>query len=222
MIRQDYLLRMIQDFFAMLSRLSALKREQQWEAAAGTLDEELKRLAGDGAQSLAGLSETELLARLIQGEPTQVVQQKVLMLATLFSEAGEIAAAEHRSDESRAFYLKGLRLLLDTLAQEEILECPAFVPKAEAFVRALSDQPLPLAIQARLMQHYERTGDFAKAEDALFAMLDSEPEQPGLAEFGVAFYQRLQSKSDAALNAGNLPRPELEASLQELRQLISS
>ena len=33
-----------------------------------------------------------------------------------------------------------------------------------------------------LMQHYERTGEFAKAEDALFAMLDAQPDNPAIVE----------------------------------------
>jgi len=28
------------------------------------------------------------------------------------------------------------------------------------------------------MQHYERTGEFAKAEDAFFSMLEAEPDNP--------------------------------------------
>ena len=49
-------------------------------------------------------------------------------------------------------------------------------------------------------------------------MLEAEPGNVGLLEFGVSFYERLQGQGDVALAAGNLPRPELEASLAELRQ----
>ncbi|MFI5338141.1 MAG: DUF6483 family protein, partial [Opitutales bacterium] len=161
---------------------------------------------------------TELLARLFRGEPTQVVHEKALMLTALLKEAGDIAAAQERTGESRSCYLKGLHLLLDTLAQGEVSDCPAFVPRVEVFVSALGDAPLPLTTQALLMQHYERAGEFAKAEDRLFAMLDAAPEEPGLVEFGLLFYQRLQAQSDTALAAGNLPRPELEAGLAELRK----
>ena len=67
------------------------------------------------------------------------------------------------------------------------------------------------------MHHYERTGEFAKAEDSLYAMLDVEPRNAGLLEFGIAFYERLARQSDDVLAAGNLPRTELEAGLAELR-----
>jgi hypothetical protein len=78
---------------------------------------------------------------------------------------------------------------------------------------------LPLETQARLMQHYEVTGQFAKAEDCLFAMLEAEPGNAALVQFGIAFCERLRGQSDASLASGNLPRPELEASLAELRGL---
>lgn len=217
MIQRDYIVRMIEEFFQMLARLKALKQEQRWGEAAGTVDEQLRRLVGADAEAVTQLSETELLARLIQGELPLAVSDKLLMLTRLLQEAGEAAAAEGRLGASRACYLKGLHLLLDSLAHGEASERPELVPSVEAFVAALADVPLPLPTQALLMQHYERVGEFAKAEDRLFAMLEAEPENAGLVEFGIAFYERLRGQSDASLAAGNLPRPELEAGLAELR-----
>ena len=218
MIRRDYILRMIEEFIQALARINTLRQGQQWQQAAGTVDEEFQRLIGAGAQEVIKLSDTEVLAKLIQGGPTQAVHDKTLMLTTLLKEAGDLAAAQDRTDESRACYLKGLHLLLGTLGRGEVCDCPDFVPKVEEFVAALRDAPLSLPTQALLMQHYERAGEFGRAEDALYAMFEAEPEQRGLAEFGLAFYERLQSKSDRSLADGNLPRPELEAGLAELRK----
>ena len=68
-----------------------------------------------------------------------------------------------------------------------------------------------------LVQHYERTGEFAKGEDALFAMIEVEPDNDAILEFGIAFLQRLLTQSDAALSEANLPRAEVEDALDELR-----
>src|SRR5437870_1741629 len=168
MIRRDYILRMIEEFIQALARIKSLKKSQQWHDATGSMDEEFKKLVGTDAQGAAQLNETELLARLIQGEPTLAVREKTLMLAALLKEASDLATEQRRDSESRVCYLKGLHLLLDTLARGEIFEFPEFVPRVEAFVAALRDSSLPLQTQALLMQHYERTGEFAKAEDALF------------------------------------------------------
>ena len=218
MIRQDYILRMIEEFMQVLSRIASLRRGQLWREADGVLDTGFQRLVSAGAEAVSRMSETELLAKLIQGEPTQVVHHKALLLTTLLSEAGDLAVAQNRAAEGRACYLKGLNLLLETLARADDWELPDFVPKVEVFLDALQDSPLPLETQARLMQHYERVGAFGKAEDALYAMLEADPNEPRLLDFGIAFYQRLKSQADTSLTAGNLPRSELEAGLAELER----
>ncbi len=222
MIRRDYILRMLEEFFEVLSRLNKFKRGQLWKEARGTLDEQFQKLIGADASASLKLSETELMARLIRGEPTQAVREKTRMLTALLKESGDIAAAEGRAEESRAAYLTGLHLLLETLAQGEESDTPDFVPRVDAFLAAWGDAPLPLSSQALLMQHYERTGQFAKAEDALFAMVENQPRPPGLREFGAAFYERLQRQSDSSLAAGNLPRPELQAGLKQLLAAVDS
>ena len=218
MIRRDYILRMIEGFIQALARVNALKQDRRWQEAAGAVDEEFQRLIGMRAQAVAHLTETELLATIIRGEPTQAVRDKTLMLTALLKEAGDVAAMQERAEESRSCYLKGLHLLLQTLAHEEVSAFPEFVPRVEMFVAVLRGFPLPLETQALLMRHYESAGEFAKAEDALFAMLEAEPGNAGLVEFGVSFYERLQGQSDTALAVGNLPRPELAAGLAELRK----
>lgn len=61
-------------------------------------------------------------------------------------------------------------------------------------------------------------GESEEPEDALFAILEAEPNEPKLLDFGIAFYQRLESQSDASLSAGNLPRNEVNAGLAELKR----
>ena len=217
MIRRDYILRMIEEFVAALTRISSLKQGQQWNEAARNIEAEFKRLIGDGSQ-VERLSETELLARLMHDGPTHLLRDKTLMLVTLLNEAGDVAAAENRLEAGRQCHLKALYLLLDTLARGEVFECPEFVPRIEMLVTVLQPTPLPGRTQALLMHHYERTGEFAKAEDALFALLDAGPHDDEIITFGVAFYQRLLAQSDAALNTANLPRTEAEEGLKELQR----
>ena len=217
MIRRDYILRMIEEFMQALARIRALKKDQRLQDAVSLTEEEFKRVSGLDSESLLRLSETELLAKLIQTEPIHAVREKMSILTTLLREAGDIAVAEGRAEDSRACYLKGLHLLLDSLLRGEAFEMPEFVPKVEEFVTALADAELPVQTSALLMEHYERTGQFGKAEDALFAILDAEPKNAAAIEFGVSFYERLQGQNDLRLAEGNLPREELEAGLEDLR-----
>jgi hypothetical protein len=217
MIRRDYILRMIEEFIQALSRIDSLKGGRLWNEASAAVDEEFARLLGAGTTAVARLTETELLALLIKGGPTQAVREKALMATALFKEAGDLATAQDRSEEGRTFYLKGLHLLLEALARDDPSECPEFVPRVETLVAALRDSALPIESQARLMRYHEQMGDFAKAEDCLFSMLEAQPETPGLLELGISFYERLRGHSDASLEIGNLPRAEVEFALNDLR-----
>ncbi len=215
MIRRDYILRLIEEFAKALARIRALKKDQQFGQASVLTEEEFKRFTGIDSDALLKLSETELLARLIDTEPMHAVREKMFFLTTLLKEAGDIAAAEGRAAESRACYLKGLHLLLDSLARGDAFELPEFVPKVDLFVGALDE--MPAHTSAVLMEHYERTGQFGKAEDALYSILESDVDNDLALNFGVSFYERLQGLTDAQLADGNLPRAEVEAGLQELR-----
>jgi len=217
MIRRDYVLRMIEEFIQALARLRSLKHGQRWNEAADELDSEFQKIIGEGAISIARGPETELLARLMQDGPTHALRDKTFILATLLAEAGDVAAGKDQSEVSRECHLKALHLLLDVLGRDDAFECPGFVPKVELLRERLRNEPLPLRTLAMLMQHYERTGEFAKAEDELFAMFDVEPDNDTIKGFGITFYQRLLAESDATLAAANLPRAEVEDGLKQLQ-----
>jgi hypothetical protein len=217
MIRRDYILRMIEEFFRVLIRVRGFKKSGRWDEAVQAVDLEFKRLVEGGAEALMRLTVTELFAQLIQGDRTASVRDRAFMLVTLLSEAAEIAATRGNLEQSREYYLKALHVVLETLAQSQTGEVPDFVPKVEMLVQALQPIELPASTQAMLMQHYERIGEFAKAEDALFALLEAESDRDRVVELGIAFYQRLMMQSDDALAAGNLPRREVEEGLAELQ-----
>jgi tetratricopeptide (TPR) repeat protein len=219
MIRRDYLLRMIEEMIQALARIASLTRAKQHGEATAVLDQEFQKLIGSGAEAVATLSETELMARLLSGESTQIVREKSLLLVALLKEAGAVHAALNRTEESRACYLKALNLLLQArLLEDAGAELPGYVPKIEDLRLALKDS-FPSNTRAALMQHYERLGDFADAEDQLFEILGLEANAPHVLNWGRAFYERLLRLSDGALVAGNLPRSEVEASLAELQQV---
>ena len=218
MLRRDYILQMIEECIQALAQIRALRKDRRWEEARVAVDAQCEKLAAAGAQSLARLSETELLARLALDQPTQTVRERLFLVISLLQEAGEIAKAEGRPAVAREIYLKALHLLLDVSAQDEAGKHPAFVPRAEELVNALAGAPMPVRTQVLLMRHYESTGQWAKAEDTLFSILDATKDDPASLEFGAAFYQRILGQNEAMLLAGNLPRAEAEEGLRELQR----
>jgi len=218
MLRRDYILAMIQQAAEALARIDRFKKDRQWATARQSVDAELEQLVGVNARTVSQLSETELLARVIRGESTLAVKEKTLFVSALLKEAGDVAVAQDKLEEGRDCYLKGLQLLLDALSEPDVREFPEFTPEVEMFAIALADEPLPLRTAGSLMQHYERTGQFAKAEDTLYSMIEDQPDNRDLLDFGIGFYKRLLSKSDDALIVGNLPREEVELGLNDLTE----
>jgi uncharacterized protein DUF6483 len=218
MIRRDYILQMIEELMQALTQIRALRQGRRWQEARRAVDAQCEKLAALGARNLARLSETELLARVAQDQPSAAVRPRLFLIIALLQEAADIAVGEERMGEAREIYLKALRLLLEVSAGEEPGGHPAFVPRVEALVHCLANESLPTDTQVLLMRHYESTGQWAKAEDSLFAVLDATTNDPASLEFGAAFYGRMLRQTDAALSAGNLPRAEAEEGLQELQQ----
>ena len=218
MFRRDYLLRQIEQFVAVLMKMTGLTKAGQWEEASSIVKSQFKALAGDDVTKLFQMTDTELIARLVEGDAGYGIQERIFMLARLFKENGDILKGQGRIEESDACYVKGLHLLLETVANDPTAPRPEFVPSIESFHTALRDSPLDFETNAMLMRHYEQAREYAKAEDALFDMLDTEPTNIELLEFGIGFYQRLLRLDDETLEVGNLPRAEVNAGLAELNQ----
>jgi len=218
MIRRDYIVRMIEEMGRALALIRELRKGGRADEARRLVDEECAKFTAMGAAGVVKLTETELLARVSEGQFAQTVHLRTLAVVSLLCEAAEIAS-NNQPDEARELYLKALHLLLEVLSLDDPAGFPEFVPKVEAIVTALQDKPLALQTQALLMRHYESTGQFGKAEDALFAMVEATEADPEVIGLGRAFYSRTLRRSDAALVAGNLPRSEAEAGLVELTKL---
>lgn len=221
MIRRDYILVMIEEFGRVLAQLKASRNGLRWDEAQQAIDAQCQILAAANSTQLAQLSETELIARLAQGQPGVVVRQKLYFLVTLFEEAAATQAAQAKDAQARALRLKALHLLLEAIVQDEASGYPAFVPRIEIMVAALSDAPLPPQTNALLMRHYEATRQWSKAEDALFSLLDNAADDPAAIELGRAFYQRILRQSDASLEEGKLPRAEADDGLAELLRRVN-
>ena len=85
---------------------------------------------------------------------------------------------------------QGLELRVGTYWGEEPSEHADFAPPVEAFTGALAGTTIPPRTQAMLMHPYERTGAFAKAEDALYALLEAAPDNHEVVDWGITFFER--------------------------------
>lgn len=214
MLRRDYIIQMIQELGQFLARIRQKVSAEEYSEAQGELEAALAKLLGPG-RDVTQLSETELMALLTVEGPTQMVREKTLLLVALLQEAGKVRVADGREAEGEACWLKALNLLLTLKLQDTDLQFPEFVPKIDLLRDQLRDAELPLQTLAALWRYYERNAEFGRAEDALAELQEAQPDNPALREEARAFYERLLRESDSALEAGNLPRAEVKAGLDE-------
>lgn len=214
MIRQDYLLRMIEQAARMLARLTRLQAEQQTDAAGQLSSELAAQFLGLEHEQLRNLDDRALLSHLQQHGPTQELGIRLGVAVELLRAEAASARAAGDSRADVQFRARALGLLLRARINALDVDVPAFVPGLEVLLGELEIEQLPLETAVLLACGFEHAGQFAEAEDTLFAVLDHWGGAPGLRELGEGFYQRLLSQSDDRLAAGNLPREEVEQGLR--------
>lgn len=79
-----------------------------------------------------------------------------------------------------------------------------------------------VAAQMNLVTFAEQAGRFAQGEDALFKVLRLAGPDPRVIARGMAFYDKLLTLGDEHLEAGNLPRDEVEESRAQLLELAAA
>jgi len=217
MFREDYILRIVRQATQILARILGLRQMHQYPEALALIDEMFSEFFGLSPGIVNHLSERDLIAMVTVGE--EVDTGKLLILAELIKAEGDVFADQGNSNASYSRYLKSLNLFLEIARGAAMTDVPEEYSKIETIAGQLRAQGLPVETQAALLSYYETAGKFARAEDVLFQLIESRPRPEEVIEQGIAFYKRLQGKTDTELAAGNLPRDEVEKSLGELREL---
>jgi hypothetical protein len=213
MIERDYIMRMIQVLTAALARIVFLKKAKDFPRALLEIQTTGRTLLGVDRTLLRHLSPSQLME--IFGSDFTVAAPKSYVLGILLAEEADVHHLMGEQDEADQCHLKSLCLLIDTLLKSgEPIE-PEHPARIDEVIRKLDGATLPPDVQARVFRYLEWMGRFDKAENMLYEVLEHDP---GFKEEGLGFYRRLLQKSDSDLQAGNLPRNEVEEGLEHLQK----
>jgi tetratricopeptide (TPR) repeat protein len=218
MFKRDYLMRQFDMLALVIIRAIGLLQEKKPNAALQTIDEELQRLTGFDSHTLSHLTDHEIVTGQMVGETVTDTRARRIVLATLLAKAGEIHDLLGSNDDHYHCTLSALDLMLSLPATDDLLDLPAETPAVDTLVDVLAEYGLPPDTHLRLFRYYEESGRYADAEDMLFEIIDAEPDSDEVCALGIAFFHRLLKQPDEALEAGNLPRAEVEAGLAELEE----
>jgi hypothetical protein len=216
MINKDYILRLVEKFGRYLAIILQLRQYNRYEEALIYIDDLLLKTTGFTSRFINSLSE-EMLLKTFSPLGTLNVEA-CLWTALLLKAEGEIYEDQQNTDESYYRYLKALHLMLAALLHEPVAADTDFYATASELLTRLADYELPVATQSLLFAYYEHSGQYAKAEDTLFEMLETGGADQNTIERGAAFYRRLLARSESDLAAGNFSREEAEEGLAQMKR----
>ncbi|PYV86201.1 MAG: hypothetical protein DMG90_21755 [Acidobacteria bacterium] len=199
-----------------LAILLGLCKRQEYQEALIYIDDLLLRMSGLTSRSINGLSEDLLLKALSPLGNLNV--EACLWIAIMLKAEGQIYEDQRNTNESYYRYLKSLYLFLKALQYEPLEDHAQFSTEIRELLAKLEDYELPDNLKQQLFRYYEYSGEYAKAEDTLFELLETHPADQKIRAQGIAFYKRLLAKSDADLQAGDFSRSEVRKGIAQLLQ----
>ena len=214
MVQQDYILRMIQQYVAAIHRIAGLRTAGDEVQAEVAVRDAYGRFVGLNPSLVHVLSEDDLV-ELLKARGA-LDPHRVLALAALLREEGDLHDGRGEPAEAIPRYLKALRLTLEVLPDLEDGPPPSGLISVDGLLARLGDVDLPRPSAELLATHFEAGGRFARAEDARHALLQADPTDDRARDDLRAFYRRLLARPDAELASGGLTREEIEESVSLL------
>ena len=212
MYQRDYLLRMVEMLGQVLAKVLGQKDLKSTEEALLDIDRAGKMFIGLDSVMVSSFSDEDLIALLHSGGALDT--NKCLAVAELQYAEGQVLELRQDDNEYRLQYQRSLHFFLEAVTQDRDISAGSYDEKINILLSKLHDIILPPAVLNKLFRYYEQQGAYAKAEDVLFELMDTNPVKT--IDDGIVFYKRLLCKTDDELERGNLPRNEVEEGLREL------
>jgi hypothetical protein len=217
MSQRDYILRIAEEVGRALAQVLYNRQIQDYAAAHTLLDEQCKQAFGMGIGFIRSIPDETLLSMLTSFDTLNT--EKCWLLAILLKAEGDIYQDQGNASESYYSYVRSLNLVLEVLLLDTTTGGVSTPPELEDLLSRLSEYELPARTRLLLFRYFDHAGKYARAENVLFEMLADDDFDRDIHDLGTAFYQRLMSKSDAALSAGNFSRQKVEEGLAWLERM---
>jgi hypothetical protein len=212
MIERDYILRMIQMLTAALAKVLFHKDLKQYGEALREIDLAGEKFIGMKWEFLRTFSDDQLIGLL--GYERQ--QDKMLAAAELLREETDILRLQGKEDEGAAQGMKAFSLFAELILRERSYVTMVSAEKFSQLLAWLKKYEFPPSLKQKEMRYYEVLGNYAKAEDALFELLELDPSFAGE---GISFYERLLKRTDDELREGGLPKDEVQEGLSKVHSM---
>jgi hypothetical protein len=223
LVQRDYILRIFEQMGQVVAVVIGLRRNGEPAKAMNVMNDSLQGLVGFDLDDIERLGADDLvqmvrLSRSGSASADEMVPGQLAVIGGFLVEAAEIHDLQDEPARADAARIKALHLYLVILTEERLAHDVA-LDAVFPLLEQLSNYALPFELTVLLWRFYEQLGDYARAENVLFELLEEYGVTETVIPHGVAFYERLLARSDFELSSGGLPRDEVEAGLRELRTM---
>lgn len=216
-LKDDLILRSLEQLAEVVRALAGVTSTQAIEEAEATLARAYRQHTGSEATLFRQLPSEQLLSVLSSAGALD--KEKAYLIASMF---GVDARLQEAKGDAAPVSLQLKALDLHLAAANAELDVEDNDEQIERLMGELSAYVLPDATQWRLLDYAVTKGDYSGAEDQLFSLLERLGSTPTVQERGAAFYNHLNKISDAKLEAGGLPRAEVEEGSSAFEQSLES
>lgn len=211
MLQRDYFMKLTQMLVAVLAKVIFHKENNNIDDAQLELESAAKTMVGIDLKLISILSVEDILQLM---QTSEIYAGRCIVTAELLKEYGDILDEKGKEEQSAGIYNKSLHLYIVAILTNEIPGVENYYPRVNFLINILSGLKLTPDFKQQLFKYYELSGQYSKAEDILFEMVEENVE--GIEKKGIKFYERLKNISDEELLKGNLSRKEVDESLSEI------
>ncbi|MDP4179304.1 MAG: DUF6483 family protein [Bacillota bacterium] len=215
MIKNDYILKIIEAIGDFLKRIVELLSKEEFIDAENEMNETMQRLSGLSADTVEVLSYEQLISLMKLDWETG--NNKCLVIGIILTKKGDKAALMNDTDKSCNYYFKALNILINTFDTDVDERLTKYFSFIDYLIDKLEEYEFSLELDEKILKYYEYISRYDKAEDLLFDMLEKNNWDQSLVISGVQFYERLLEKDEDELVNGNLPIDEVKQGIEDLK-----
>ncbi len=208
MIRQDYIMRMIEQLVKVLSKILFNKNAGSYQEAINNVDTAFKNILGLDFNLLNALSAKDIISLLEIAKDNSSINIKCIVIAKLLKERADIENISNKEAVNSSYdYQRVLGLFLEGILnnKNKDISLSDYYADVNDTIKKLRDR-ISDETRFKLFQYYELSGEYDKAEKELLILRDM--DFPDISDEGIKFYRKLLKLSDEDLRKGNLSRDE--------------
>lgn len=213
---KDYLMRIVKQFTTAIGKIMGLKAENKIEESQEVIRDTLKYFTDLKIEVIETLP-YDILIHKVSGSRL-INAEKYLMLGELLIQQADIYETKGEKSRARNLYTKSLNIKIDILLNDDNLVSEQNLDSVNKLIDKIGLFNLPTESKLLVFRYYVLAENYAKAEDMLYNLLETNGPNKEILRKGIEFYEKLINIDHDKLERGNLPIDEVLEGLANLKE----